>query len=236
MCVGHTGRVGLTRDHGAFAREASHALRDPLTICRGHLELLVDVPEEQRATIALVMDELDRIARMIDDLEALAEAEGPDFLRPEWIDLTLFAHDLVAKGAALASRRWELDHIVEGSFVGDRYRLTEAVMNLAHNAVQHTREDDTVAIGTSVSDDEVRIWVRDTGVGVSESDQARIFDSFTRGGDAHRRYRASGLGLAVAKTIAEAHGGRLELDSRVGDGSTFTIVLPLHRSPPAAGE
>jgi two-component system, OmpR family, sensor kinase len=100
-------------------------------------------------------------------------------------------------------------------------------MNLAHNAVQHTREDDTVAIGTSVSDDEVRIWVRDTGVGISESEQARIFDAFTRDSDA-RCYRASGLGLAVVKTIAEAHGGRLELDSRAGAGSTFTIVLPLH--------
>jgi two-component system OmpR family sensor kinase len=228
MCVRHTARVGLTRDQWAFARDASHALRDPLTICRGHLELLANVPEEERATIALVMDELDRIARMIDDLEALAEAERPDFLRPEWIDLTLFAHDLVAKGAALASRRWELDHIVEGRFVGDRHRLTDAVMNLAHNAVQHTREDDTVAIGTSVSDDEVCIWVRDTGVGISESDQTRIFDSFTRGRDAHHLYRASGLGLAVVKTVAEAHGGRLELDSRAGAGSTFTIVLPLH--------
>jgi two-component system OmpR family sensor kinase len=228
MCVGHTARVGLTRDQWAFARDASHALRDPLTICRGHLELLANVPEEERGTIALVMDELDRIARMIDDLEALAEAERPDFLRPEWIDLTLFAHDLVAKGAALASRRWELDHIVEGRFVGDRHRLTDAVMNLAHNAVQHTREDDTVAIGTSVSDDEVCIWVRDTGVGISESDQTRIFDSFTRGRDAHHLYRASGLGLAVVKTVAEAHGGRLELDSRAGAGSTFTIVLPLH--------
>jgi two-component system, OmpR family, sensor kinase len=218
------------RDQWAFAREASHALRDPLTICRGHLELLADVPEEQRATIALVMEELDRIGRMINDLEALAEAEHPDFLRPEWIDLTLFAHDLVAKGATLAPRRWELDHVVEGRLVGDRHRLTDAVMNLAHNAVQHTREDDTVAIGTSVSDDEVRIWLRDTGVGISESDQARIFDSLTRDRDAPRCDRASGLGLAVVKTIAEAHGGRLELDSRAGAGATFTIVLPRHSS------
>jgi two-component system, OmpR family, sensor kinase len=227
MCVGHTARVGLTRDQWAFAREASHALRDPLTICRGHLELLADMPEEQRATIALVMDELDRIARMIDDLEALAEAGHPDFLQLESIDLTLFAHDLVAKGATLASRRWELDHIVEGRFVGDRHRLTDAVMNLAHNAVQQTREDDTVAIGTSVSDDEVRIWVRDTGGGISESDQVHIFDSFTQVRDAPRSYRASGLRLAVVKTVAEAHGGRLELDSLTGAGSTFTIVLPL---------
>jgi two-component system, OmpR family, sensor kinase len=72
--------------------------------------------------------------------------------------------------------------------------------------------------------------VRDTGVGISESDQARIFDSFTSGRDAPHCDRASGLGLAVAKTIAEAHGGRLELDSRAGAGATFTIVLPRHSS------
>jgi two-component system, OmpR family, sensor kinase len=218
--------VKITRAERGFVEYASHELRDPLTICRGHLELIADVPEEQRRTITLVMGELDRIARLIDDLEALAEAERPDFLRPEWVDLTLFAHELVAKAAALASRHWELDDIAEGRLLADRHRLADAVMNLAHNAVQHTLAEDTVAIGTSLSDDEVRIWVRDTGLGIALSDQAHIFDSFTRGRDAHRRYRASGLGLAVVKAIAEAHEGRLELDSSLDEGSTFTIVLP----------
>jgi signal transduction histidine kinase len=217
---------GVFRSHREFVQDASHELRDPLTICRGHLELLGDDPDERRRTIALVMDELDRMGRIVDDLQLLAEVEQPDFLRPEWIDLALFAEQLHAKASALAPRDWTLDHIAEGRLLADRQRLTEAVMNLAHNAVQHTLPDDTIEIGASVSEEEMRIWVRDTGSGVAVSDQARIFDRFTRGRGAHRRYRGGGLGLALVKAIAEAHGGRVELESRLGEGSTFTIVLP----------
>jgi two-component system, OmpR family, sensor kinase len=217
--------VVLTRNEREFFEDASSGLRDPLTICRGYLELVGDDPAERRETIALVLDELDRMGRMVDQLSELAESGHPDFLRPEWVDLELFAHDLVASASALGQRRWILDQTAGGLALADRNRLTEAVMNLAHNAVQHTQEDDTIAIGTSLSDDEARIWVRDTGRGISAADQARIFDLFTRGREARRRYRGGGLGLAVVKAIAEAHGGRVELESRIGQGSTFTIVL-----------
>jgi two-component system, OmpR family, sensor kinase len=210
-----------------FVQDASHELRDPLTICRGHLELLGDDPEERRATTALVLDELDRIGRIVDDLQLLAEAEHPDFLRREWIDLELLTQELLAKATALAARRWGLDGVGSRMILGDRQRLTEAVMNLAHNAVQHTVSHDSIAIGTSVSGDEVRIWVRDTGSGISTEDQQVIFERFKRGSDAHRRYRGGGLGLAIVKTVAEAHGGRVELDSRLGEGSTFTMVIPV---------
>jgi two-component system, OmpR family, sensor kinase len=216
----------LTRSEREFFEDASRGLRDPLTICRGYLELFGgDNPDEQRETIALVMDELDRMGRIVDQLSVLAEAEQPDFLRPEWIDLELFSHELVASASALGQRQWILDRTAGGAALADRRRLTEAVMNLVHNAVQHTVADDTIAIGTSLSEDEARIWVRDTGSGISGSDQGHIFDLFTRGRDAQRRYRGGGLGLAIVKAIAEAHGGRVELESRLGEGSTFTIVL-----------
>jgi two-component system OmpR family sensor kinase len=213
------------RSQREFVQDTSHELRDPLTICRVHLEMLGDDPEEQRRTVALVIDELDRMARIVDDLQVLAEAEQPDFLRPEWIDVELFAHELTAKAGALASRNWRLDLTGEGTFFGDRHRLTEAVMNLAHNAVPHTRPDDTISIGAALTEDECRIWVQDTGSGISVSEQARIFNRFTRGTGAHRRYRGGGLGLAIVKAIAEAHGGRVELESRLGQGSKFTIVI-----------
>lgn len=213
------------RDSLAFFHEASHALRDPLTICRGHLELFGGDPEEQRRTIALVMAELDRMARMVDDLELLAEAGHPGFLRPEWIDLALFTHELVAKAGAVATRHWTLDSAAVGSFFGDRHSLTAAVMNLVDNAVNHTQMGDTVSIGTMLSDGDLRLWVRDNGPGIAPAEQARISERFTRGKDAKLRYRGGGLGLAVVKAIAEAHGGRVELESRVGEGSTFTIVV-----------
>jgi signal transduction histidine kinase len=225
---------GVFRSHRAFVQDVSHELRDPLTICRGHLELLGDTPEERSRTIGIVLDEIDRMGRIVDDLQVLAEAEQPDFLRTEWIDLGLFAPELTAKASALGPRRWMLDLTADGSFLADRDRLTEAVMNLAHNAVQATREDETIGIGTAVTENEVRIWVRDTGRGIAISDQERIFDRFARGKDAHRRYRGGGLGLAIVRAISESHGGRVELDSRLGEGSTFTIVLPRDSSEEAA--
>jgi signal transduction histidine kinase len=217
--------MGLTRGEREFARAASAVLRDPLTTCRGHLELLSDDPEEQRRTIALVLGELDRMGRILDDLELLAEAERPDFLRPESIELELFAHELSDLASKLGPRRWTLDHIADGTLVGDRRRLTEAVMNLAQNAVQHTRDGDTIAIGIAIVEDEARVWVRDTGRGVAVTDQGRIFGRFARGRGAHRRYRGGGLGLTIVRAIAEAHGGHVELESRPGEGATFTIVL-----------
>jgi two-component system, OmpR family, sensor kinase len=211
-----------------FVQDTSHELRDPLTICRGHLELIGEDPDERRETIVIVLDELDRIGRIVDDLQLLAEADQPDFLRSDWIDAGVFTDELAAKASALADRGWALDATAEGLFFGDRHRLTEAVMNLAHNAVQHTFEDDTIAIGTVLTDHESRVWVRDTGTGIPVSDQERIFERLSRGRGAHGRYRGGGLGLAIVKAIAEAHGGRVELESRLGEGSTFTIVVPRH--------
>jgi signal transduction histidine kinase len=219
-----------------FVQDTSHELRDPITICRGHLELLSDDPEEQRETIALVVDELDRMARIVGDLQVLADAEQPDFLRPELVQLALFSHDLAVKASALAPRQWRLDESGDVLFRADRHRLTEAVMNLAHNAVQHTRPGDTIAVGSALRDGEVRIWVRDTGAGIPVADRARIFERFTRGTNARRRYRGSGLGLALVKAIAEAHRGRVELESRIGEGSTFTIAIPLGLDDGATGE
>jgi two-component system, OmpR family, sensor kinase len=222
------------RSQREFIKDTNHELRDPLTIVRGHLELLGDDPDERRRTVKLVLDELDRMGRIVDDLQLLAEVDQPGFLRLEWIDGELFAEELISKAKALAPRRWALEHAGAGSFLADRHRLTEAVMNLAHNAVQHTEENDAIGIGTAVSDGEVWISVRDTGTGISVSDQERIFDRFTRGSDAHIRYRGGGLGLAIVKAIAEAHGGHVDLESRLGEGSTFTMIVPRQATEGAA--
>ena len=209
-----------------FASDANHELRGPLTIVRGHLQLLEDDPDERRRTIQLVTDELDRMGTIVDDLKLLADADQPGFLRLEWIDLELFTQELHSKASALASRNWVVDGFGGGTLFADRHRLTQAAMNLAHNAAQHTAESDTIAIATEVRDGRIRLTVQDTGVGVSVPDQTAIFDRFTRGSGAHLRYRGSGLGLAIVRAIADAHGGHVELESRLGEGATFTIVVP----------
>jgi signal transduction histidine kinase len=229
--LGRTFNAMLDRLESAFASQrdfvsdASHELRTPITIIRGHLELLGDDPRERRETIALVTDELDRMGRFVNDLLTLAKAERPDFLRVQDVDVDELTDELMAKAAALAPRRWELDAIAVGQVRADRQRLTQAMMSLAANAVQHTDADARIALGSELRPGELRLWVHDDGTGIAPADRERIFERFSRGAGA-RRSEGAGLGLAIVRAIAEAHGGRIELDSRPGEGARFTLVLP----------
>jgi two-component system, OmpR family, sensor kinase len=209
-----------------FLRDASHELRAPLTISIGQLDVLSDDPIERRRTVELVIDELQRAADIVHELRVLAEAELPNFVRPEPVDLAVLSQELIDKARALASRTWVLREAGDGTILADRYRLTEAMMNLAENAVHHTGEGDLIELGTLAVDREVRLWVSDSGPGVADADRQRIFEPFERGRPAIRRYRGGGLGLAIVTAIAEAHGGRVQLDSEPGEGATFTIVFP----------
>jgi signal transduction histidine kinase len=220
----------LFRSQRKFVQDASHELRDPVTICRGHLELLTDDPEDRQATVALVLDELTRMGRIVDDLQVLADVNQPDFVRLEPVDLAVLTHELVAKASALGERRWTVDGVADATVLADRYRLTEAVMNLAHNAVHSTRPGQAIAIGTDVTEQDWRIWVRDSGIGIRAEDQERIFDRFARSAEARLHYQGAGLGLAIVSLITRAHSGRIELVSQSGHGSTFTIVVPVDRS------
>jgi signal transduction histidine kinase len=108
--------------------------------------------------------------------------------------------------------------------VGDRQKLTGALLNLLKNAAQHTQPPDTIELGCSQASDHVKFWVKDTGIGIAPADQSRIFHRFAR--VAERQSDGFGLGLAIVKVIAEAHGGSIDLVSELGVGSTFTITLP----------
>lgn len=210
-----------------FVNDAGHELRTPITIIRGHLELMGDDPQEQQETLALVMDELDRMSRFVDDLVILAKAERPDFLILETVDIQVLTEEFFAKAKTLASRNWELDVVGKGLMIADRQRLTQAVMNLAQNATQHTKEDDKIIIGSAVTQGKVRFWVRDTGEGIAPDDQKRIFERFARAAASRRRSEGAGLGLSIVKAISHAHNGQILLKSKLGTGSTFTIILPL---------
>ncbi len=209
----------------AFISDAGHELRTPITIIRGHLDVMGDDPTERRETLELVADELDRMSRLVNDLLLLAKASRPDFLEPQTIDLDDLTRELFAKASALAQRDWRLASVGSGRIVADRQRLTQALMNLSQNAVAHTDEGDAVELGSELAGGTVRLWVRDTGPGVPEHEQGRIFERFVRlDGDRHRE--GAGLGLAITRAVAEAHGGRVELDSHPGAGARFTVVIP----------
>jgi signal transduction histidine kinase len=209
-----------------FLDDAGHELRTPITIVRGHLEFPDEEPQERERTVTMMLDELDRMGRIVDDLLLLAQSDEPDFLQLDLVDVGALIAELETKTSALGRRAWQVEAIGRGIIVADRQRLTQAMVELAHNAVQHTEEGDQIALGSAVSPaGEARFWVHDSGSGIAPEDQKRIFERFVRGADG-RRSRGAGLGLAIVRAIATAHGGRIELESSPDNGTTVTIVVP----------
>ena len=208
-----------------FLDDAGHELRTPITVIRGHLELMGDDPADRRDTTALVTDELERMSRIVDDLIVLAKAEQPDFLTLEPVDVADLTVEVVAKARALGRRQWTVAEVAETTILADGQRLTQALLQLAANAAQHTTDGDRIAIGSATGGGLVRLWVADTGPGIAEEDQERIFERFARGSEP-RRSEGAGLGLAIVRTITRAHGGVVRVDSDVGRGARFTLELP----------
>ena len=210
----------------ALINDASHELRTPITIIDCYLEQLTTDSQDNRETVKLVKDELKRMSRLVNDLLLLAKAERPDFLNHEIIEISSLTKELYTKVSILAKRKWHLEVKGSGRIIADRQRLTQALLNLAHNATKYTTEHDVIALGSSLSEGKFRLWVRDTGEGIDAAHQKKIFERFERDVNSCRS-EGVGLGLAIVKAIAAAHGGWVELESQVGIGSTFTIVIPL---------
>ncbi|MCB5275625.1 putative sensor histidine kinase TcrY [Arthrobacter sp. SO5] len=222
-----------------FLDDAGHELRTPLTILRGHLELVsVEDPEDVTATRDMLLEEVDRMQRLVDDLLLLANAGHPDFLRRESVPMTDFLHQVMEKVHVLADRNWVIDETSDCVADADPQRLTQALAQLVANAVRYTGPDATIALGARVEpstapdgsvlpdSDTLLLWVRDTGPGIALEDQQRIFERFGRARPG-RGQEGSGLGLAIVSAIAEAHGGTASVDSDYGRGATFMIRIPL---------
>lgn len=219
-----------------FVDDAGHELRTPITIVRGHLELMGDDPAEREETVRLVTDELDRMSRMVEDLLLLAKAERPDFVTPEPVQLAELTADVFVKARTLGDRDWVLAEVADREVRLDPQRITQAMVQLAQNAVQHTARGSRIAIGSRVHvppqgqepTTGIELYVADSGPGVPPRDAAVIFERFRRG-TARRGTRSTGagLGLAIVKAIAEGHRGRVALHPTEGPdtGATFTLVL-----------
>jgi signal transduction histidine kinase len=215
-----------------FLDDAGHELKTPLTVLRGHLEVLdLGSPEEVAETRDLLLDEVDRMSRLVGDLILLAKSDRPDFVRVEPVELRDLTEDLLAKCSGLGERTWSIDAAATARVEVDAQRLTQAVLQLADNAVRHTRPGDRVAVGTAYDGSRLRLWVRDTGPGLAPEDRTRVFDRFARADD--RDHEGFGLGLSIVGAIAEAHGGRTAWEDPTHDGhprgSRFVVDVPAAR-------
>jgi len=220
-----------------FVADASHELRNPLAIIRTNVDVaLADPradPEDLRHTIVVVKRASDRMARLVDDLLALARRQEP-ILEHEPVDLgvavTEASDDFVVPAAA---RNIVLDRAIAPGVVvtGDRDALKRAVANLLENAVRLAPEGSRIRLATGGEGDQAWIAVADEGPGIAPEDQPHVFDRFWRADKGRSRADGgTGLGLAIVRQIAEGHGGQIRLRSKVGVGSSFVIWLPVAAS------
>jgi signal transduction histidine kinase len=217
-----------------FLHDASHELGTPITVALGHAELIeraaTDPVVAQDAQV--VEDELLRLRRLAARMLLLASAENPDFLHLTQVAVEPLLVDALGRWSH-TPRRWTLGTVAEATVPGDRDRLALALDALLENAVAHTGVDDRIELSARVEAAEVVLAVADAGCGIPAADLGRIFDRFARI-DPHRSREAGGfgLGLAVVKTIAEAHHGSARVQSTQGEGSIFEILLPASTDPP----
>jgi two-component system OmpR family sensor kinase len=216
-----------------FIADASHELRTPLTSLRGYADLFkyaaANEPGEREKHLEKLRSEAARMSVLLDDLLLLARLDSAATeppLRPEELDLSV-----IADAAADAFRASRPSHALDVdadtvTMTADATRLRQVLDNLLTNAAVHTPAGTAVSLKVTAENGWAVIRVSDTGPGIPEADQARIFDRFYRVDDSRTRQRGgSGLGLAVVQSLVQAHGGRIELASRPGS-TVFTIRLP----------
>ena len=235
---GAAGLEELERLRTDLLSTIAHELRTPLTALRTSVGLLADpasspTDEQRRTLVATIERNADRMQRLIGDILDLARfRSGSIRLQLRRFDACELAESAIASVRPLADARRvsiTLSGCADGASVfGDHRRLEQALVNLVSNAQQFSPGDAAVGVDVSSGDGFVRWRVEDHGPGIPAEDQARLFERFFVGrGDRNRAREGVGLGLPTALAIAQAHGGTIEVDSEVGHGSVFTLVVPV---------
>jgi signal transduction histidine kinase len=234
----------LDRMKDDFVASVSHELRTPLTSISGYVELLIDeeagnLNQEQLTFLGVVRRNADRLLRLVGDLlfAAQSDARQVEFERAPVDLLPLVMHAFEAARPAAAEREIELALETEsvGGLDGDAGRLGQMIDNLMSNALKFTPPGGTVSVRLSLHDEAAQIEITDTGMGISEDDQQRLFERFFRTSAAtEQAIQGTGLGLSIAAAIAAGHGGTIGVKSEVGRGTTFSVVLPIVVVPRSA--
>ena len=235
-----TREMALVQQQADFVSAVSHEFRTPLTSMRHLTDLLVSnkVPGEERKAqyYELLAHESERLHRMVESLLSFGRMQaGSSAWRLETADakeLVLsvveeFRRDPHSNGRDIVCEVQDNLPPIRG----DREALSRALSNLIENAGKYSEPDAPIRVSASRTGDSVHISVEDRGAGISRKDQKKLFERFVRGDEARRAgVRGIGVGLALVKSVAEAHGGSVRLESEPGRGSTFTLVIPSHES------
>ena len=218
----------LLTNQRRFLQDASHQLRTPITIALGHAELLGSIVtgQQEGRDVEVILGELNRLRHISDRLLVIAAADDPEFLRLEPVALDRLTMEIIRRWRPTASRQWRVGQLDEVSVYADAERLELAVDALLENAVRHTGPGDVIKLSVvkGWAGEPVRMTVADSGSGIPANRLDRIFERFSTGNDATSR--GTGLGLALVRAVARAHGGDVRVSSTVGEGSEFELLLP----------
>jgi two-component system OmpR family sensor kinase len=221
-----------------FSLDASHELRTPLTVMKGETELALRrsrTEQEYRAVLESSLEEIDRMSRIVEELLFLSRADlgevrlGRAPVRLDVLLQDVQRHAAVLGGLAGDGRQVEITvgSLEPVTVMGDELRLRELVLNLVDNAVKYSHPRGQVQLSLVQAGHEARLAVRDEGIGIAPEEQAQIFNRFYRTEAARTHAKTgTGLGLSICAWIAQAHEGRIEVQSKPDAGSTFTVVLP----------
>jgi heavy metal sensor kinase len=225
-----------------FTADASHELRTPLTVLRSEVEVALGKPlsvPEHHQLLGGILEELGRMSRLTDQLLTLSRRDaGVEQFTPMPLDLASLAGGVVEALRPLAEAkgvRLHCDCNDPVRVAGDEVRLRQVVINLLDNALKHTPQGGTITVRVGQQGDTCVLIVEDTGVGIPSEHLPHVFDRFYRVDKARSRAEGgTGLGLSIARSIVTAHGGRIELQSEPGAGTTCTVTLP--RAPEQTGD
>lgn len=207
-----------------FVDIAGHELRTPLTIIRGHFDLMRANPTEAATAMPIIEDELNRMSRLVTDLQTLTKSSAPEFVNVTEVDLPEFSNDLRAKIATMTDRRVKIVG-ANGSWQFDPQRISQAVLQLVENATKYTPVKAKILIELSVSGSWLEISVSDSGQGVAPELRQQIWEPFVRGKD-KQNVDGSGIGLSLVRAIARAHGGEAHVTESDFGGAKFSLRIP----------
>src|SRR6516225_3728931 len=212
-----------------FVRFASHELRTPVTVGRGFAELIRDAqPGSQAAQDAVVvLEEFDNLERIAARLLTLARMDEHSTVKPSVVPVNAQLERIVTRWRAAANRDWRL-RPTSAVVVADRQRLETALASLAESAVRYTEQGGVIELGAHRDEQSIVVEVRDDGPGIPDEELAYIFESFRSGSSRG----GTGIGLAIVKTIVEAHSGTVSAENLPGGGASFRLRLPVQGPPP----